>query len=159
MHTIAFPLIYLMVALNPATGQWEAYNSFVFPDQKTCLENRQAWGDAVLGDAGNYFCLAYKEPRYMNGNSTKGPLAPPFRVGGCPTAPGMEWTIKTTPARKRALQRVRRVSRMADYIAVCRTAFPMSTRMIRPLGRSSFGTCPASVHPGAAVGFAHEPTA
>jgi hypothetical protein len=65
MHTIAFPLIYLMVALNPATGQWEAYNSFVFPDQKTCLENRQAWGDAVLGDAGNYFCLAYKDTRYM----------------------------------------------------------------------------------------------
>jgi hypothetical protein len=65
MHTIAFPLIYLMVALNPATGQWEPYRSFAFPDQKTCLENRQAWGDAVLGDAGNYFCLAYKDTRYM----------------------------------------------------------------------------------------------
>jgi hypothetical protein len=65
MHTIAFPLIYLMVALNPATGQWEAYNSSVFPDQKTCLDSRQAWGDAVLGDAGNYFCLAYKDTRYM----------------------------------------------------------------------------------------------
>jgi hypothetical protein len=65
MHTIAFPLIYLMVAVNPAPGQWEQFRSFVFPDQESCLVNRQAWGDAVLGDASKYFCLAYKDTRYM----------------------------------------------------------------------------------------------
>jgi hypothetical protein len=86
MNTIAFSLIYLMVAINPATGQWEAKapgnttvpvainpatgqweanGEFVFPDQQSCLVNRQAWGDAVLGDASKYFCLAYKDTRYM----------------------------------------------------------------------------------------------
>jgi hypothetical protein len=59
MGTIAFPLIYLMVAINPATGQWERQEG-EYPDQKTCLVARQA-----MADAGNYFCLAYKDTHYM----------------------------------------------------------------------------------------------
>jgi hypothetical protein len=67
-----FPLIYLMVAINPATGRWEAVEgTFVYSDQKTCLAARQA-----MADAGNYFCLAYKDTRYMMEISRKGPLAP-----------------------------------------------------------------------------------
>jgi hypothetical protein len=76
MQALAFPLMYLMVALNPATGQWEGYNAFDFPDQETCLANRQAWGDAVLGDAGKYFCLAYKDTRYMMETLQKGHWLP-----------------------------------------------------------------------------------
>jgi hypothetical protein len=69
MYTIAFPLIYLMVALNPVTGQWEGVNSkgafddtepAVYTDQKTCLAARQE-----MAAPGIYFCLAYKDPQYM----------------------------------------------------------------------------------------------
>ena len=58
-----------MVAINPVTGQWEGVNSngafedaetVIYTDQKTCLAARQA-----MADAGNYFCLAYKDTRYM----------------------------------------------------------------------------------------------
>jgi hypothetical protein len=87
MDTIAFPLIYLMVALNPATGQWEAKEDFVFPDQKTCLETRQAWGNAALGDVGNYFCLAYKDTRYMMEVLQKGHWLP-LNARGMPYGAG-----------------------------------------------------------------------
>jgi len=69
MHTIAFPLVYLMVAINPATGQWEGVNSngafedtqtAIYTDQKTCLAAREQ-----MAAPGIYFCLAYKDPQYM----------------------------------------------------------------------------------------------
>ena len=50
MHAIAFPLVYLMVAINPVTGQWEGVDStgafedtetVIYTDQKTCLAARE----------------------------------------------------------------------------------------------------------------------
>jgi hypothetical protein len=81
MHTIAFPpLIYLMVAITPATGQWEFVNppfdkTVVYPDQKTCMAARQE-----MATPGIYLCLAYKDLPYMMEILTDVPISGGIRL-------------------------------------------------------------------------------
>jgi hypothetical protein len=93
MDTIAFPLIYLMVALNTATGQWEDQGALAYRDQKTCLAARQAIVDSLSPDwsrAGNYFCLAYKDTRYMMEVLQTGPFSRGRPTPACPAYRGVK---------------------------------------------------------------------
>jgi hypothetical protein len=103
MQTIAFPLIYLMVAINPATGQWQGVypngefddaGTIFYPDQKTCLAARQE-----ITPPGTYFCLAYKDTRYMMEVLQKGHWLPlnarDMTYGAGHGVPNQEYPNKT----------------------------------------------------------------
>jgi hypothetical protein len=116
MQTLAFPLIYLMVAINPGTEQWEAVNSegafddtepTVYTDQKACLADRQEMTTPGLYfrqemATRTYFCLAYKDPRYMMESLEKGHWLP-LSWRGMPYGAGHGVDNASYPSKKACL--------------------------------------------------------